>query len=73
MKTINAGSLFTLAPRTAFKRLQAWLISHQIRAWEDAKNDIRRFRADGIRQEWQIEEEQKARRLRLRALLRQIH
>lgn len=73
MKTVNAVSLFTLAPRTVFRRLQAWFIRYQIRTWEEAKADIRRFRLDGVSQERQIEKEQLARHQRLRELQRPMH
>lgn len=68
MRTINAASMLTSAPRKLMRRLLAWYIRRQIRMWESVKNDIVRQRAVGIEACWRIDEEQRDRRFRLREL-----
>lgn len=68
MKTINAASPFTAAPRALIRRLLAWHIKRQIRLWESVKADLIRQRNVGIEACFRIDEEQQERRFRLRKL-----
>lgn len=70
MKTINAETPFTSAPRKLIRRLLAWHIKRQIRLWESVKDDLIRQRNVGIAACLRIEEEQQERRFRLRELQR---